>query len=132
MITESEEQGEIVQFMEAIEQSCGGFLPRSIMMDKSKAEMAAMRKLNIHFLLCFFHLLQDWERFLRTCKSGVSGVSLEAKKARREILDDVKRLKQSSDRSIFIKRVAEFKIKWARCPAVLQYLEKEWISCAGK
>ena len=52
------------------------FTFRFIMIDKSKAEMAAVRQLGLAeqakgYLLCYFHFLQDWERFVRSAQSGV-------------------------------------------------------------
>lgn len=48
-----------------------------IMIDKSKTEIAAVRLLTLAgnakgHLLCYFHFLQDWERFLVSKESGVS------------------------------------------------------------
>lgn len=53
------------------------------MIDKSPTEIAAVRQLKLTgdargHLLCYFHYLQDWERFLT---SKVSGVSKEEKNA---------------------------------------------------
>ena len=47
-----------------------------IMIDKSKTEMAAIRLLELSgdakgWLLCYFHFLQDWERFLISKESEV-------------------------------------------------------------
>lgn len=52
------------------------------MIDKSKQEMAAVRQLVLtgdadDYLLCYFHFLQDWERFLRSKDSGVSGREMQ-------------------------------------------------------
>ena len=49
-----------------------------IMIDKAKAEMAAVHQLELTgdalgWLLCYFHYLQDWERYLTSSESGVSG-----------------------------------------------------------
>lgn len=49
-----------------------------IMIDKSKTEMAAVHLLELSgdalgWLLCYFHMLQDWERFLTSVESGVVG-----------------------------------------------------------
>jgi len=43
------------------------------MIDKSKAEIAALKRLGIPYLLCIFHMLQDVERFCKSSKSGVHG-----------------------------------------------------------
>jgi hypothetical protein len=44
--------------------------------DKSLTEIAAVKELvgtgdAKDWLLCYFHLLQDWERFLRSAESGI-------------------------------------------------------------
>lgn len=49
-----------------------------VMIDKSKTEMAAVDLLVLSgdalgWLLCYFHMLQDWERFLTSADSGVVG-----------------------------------------------------------
>jgi hypothetical protein len=44
------------------------------MIDKSKAEMAALRTREIYHLLCLFHVLQDWERFVRSGDGMVNAV----------------------------------------------------------
>ncbi len=48
-----------------------------VMIDKSTTEMAAVRLLVLSgdalgYLLCYFHFLQDWERFLISKETGVS------------------------------------------------------------
>lgn len=48
-----------------------------IVIDKCKAEIAAVKLLQLSgdavgWLLCYFHFLQDWERFLTSSQSGVA------------------------------------------------------------
>jgi hypothetical protein len=45
------------------------------MIDKSKAEMAALRTREIYFLLCLFHVLQEWQRFVRSGEGEINAVS---------------------------------------------------------
>lgn len=64
--------------LQAREASGSDFTYGFIMIDKAKAEMAAVRLLELTldalgWLLCYFHYLQDWERFIRSAESGVSG-----------------------------------------------------------
>ena len=65
-----------------------------IMIDKSKAEMAACGALGITFLLCKFHMFQDVERFCKSSKSGVNGA--ERKWIRVEIYRALRNLQVSS------------------------------------
>lgn len=52
------------------------------MVDKAKNEIAAIRLLELEgeaegHLLCYFHFLQEWERFVRSAESGVSGMDAQ-------------------------------------------------------
>jgi hypothetical protein len=71
------------------------------MIDKSKAEMAAVRESGSTFLLCYFHFLQDWERFLRSSESGVS-----SPEARHAVMLRLAQLKRLPDKAIFEKEVS--------------------------
>jgi hypothetical protein len=58
--------------VQAREAGDGTYAFKYVMIDKSKAEMSAVAStLGSKYLLCYFHLLQDWERFLRSSDSGV-------------------------------------------------------------
>ena len=64
--------------LQAREASGTVFTYAFIMIDKAKAKMAAVRLLELTldalgWLMCYFHYLQDWERFIRSAESGVSG-----------------------------------------------------------
>lgn len=74
----------------------GQFAFKYVMIDKSKAEMAAISSLQLKFLLCYFHLLQDWERFLRGSESGV-----RSGEERHLIMLNVASLKKQRDHAIF-------------------------------
>ena len=55
----------------------GTFKYGHIMIDKSATEIAAVQQLVLSrdalgWLLCYFHFLQDWERFIRSNESGVA------------------------------------------------------------
>jgi hypothetical protein len=52
-----------------------------VMIDKSATEMCALGRLSITFFLCYFHVLQAWERFVRSAESGVP-----AKEQRKKVL----------------------------------------------
>lgn len=62
----------------AKEEGVEAFTYGYIMIDKSKTEMAAVHLLELSgdalgWLLCYFHMLQDWERFLTSAESAVVG-----------------------------------------------------------
>ena len=65
--------------MQAQERGKPEFKYGYVMIDKSRQEMAAVHQLVVTldskgYLLCYFHFLQEWERFLRSKESGVAGV----------------------------------------------------------
>jgi hypothetical protein len=62
--------------------------------------MAAVRESGHTFLLCYFHFLQEWERFLRSSESGVSGPE-----ERHAIMLRLAQLKRQRDSIIFEKEV---------------------------
>ena len=39
-----------------------------VMMDKSKSQIASCKQLGIKYLICIFHMLQDFEKFLQIAK----------------------------------------------------------------
>lgn len=72
-----------------------------IVIDKSKAEIAAVKLLQLSgdalgWLLCYFHFLQDWERFLTSSKSGVGD-----RDAQHKIMLELARLAHCKEESAF-------------------------------
>ena len=70
-----------------------------IMIDKAKVEMAAVDDLKrcgeaAGYLLCYFHFLQEWERFIRSAESGVSCRAMQ--NAAMVCLSSLARLKEST------------------------------------
>lgn len=64
--------------LQANEVGKGDFKYGYFMIDKSATEMAAVNLLVLTgdargWLLCYFHFLQDWERFIRSAESQVAG-----------------------------------------------------------
>ena len=78
----------------------GDFSFKYIMIDKSKAERSAIVSIGAKFLSCFFHLLQDWERFLKSSDSGVRSAE-----DRHDIIVNVAHLKQQHDSAIYDREV---------------------------
>jgi MULE transposase domain len=53
----------------------------TFMIDKSTIEISAIENIGAKYLLCKFHMLQEWERFLKSAESGVSGpINMEPRK----------------------------------------------------
>jgi hypothetical protein len=77
------------------------FKYKFIMMDKSKAEMAAAKSIGAKFLLCYFHFLQEAERFLRGSTSGV-----KTPEDRHKIMLSLANLKRQRNEAIFKKEVS--------------------------
>jgi hypothetical protein len=69
---------------------------RYAMIDKSPTEMKALSDCAIIYFLCYFHVLQAWERFLRSAASKVSN-----KDSRNSVLADVMHLAKSVDEPTF-------------------------------
>lgn len=94
----------------------------SIMIDKSRTEMAAIDAVldqqgsspGPRWLLCYFHMVQELERFL---KSGDAGVG--SKPERHRILVEMMDLKFIRDKGIFLRESAAFKERNACYPKVV-------------
>ena len=87
-----------------------------IMIDKSKQEMAAVRQLQLtgdatDFLLCYFHFLQEWERFLRSSESGVSERGMQHR-----ILVELAALAHVQEQSLFKQKVRGAAVSSQRRP----------------
>ena len=73
------------------------FVYGHVMIDKAQVEMAAVDDLKrcgeaSGYLLCYFHFLQEWERFIRSAESGVT--SKEMQNAAMVSLASLARLKE--------------------------------------
>jgi hypothetical protein len=66
------------------------------MIDKSKVEMAALQQAGMDYFLCLFHMLQEWERFLRSAEGGVKNDA-----DRRAILGNLQQLARTKDEGAF-------------------------------
>ena len=94
----------------------------SIMVDKSRTEMAAIDAVpdqhssspGPRWLSCYFHMVQELERFL---KSGDAGVG--SKPERHRILVEMMDLKFIRDKGIFLRESAAFKDRNACYPKVI-------------
>jgi hypothetical protein len=69
---------------------------KHVMIDKSPTEMRALMDCGLIFFLCYFHVLQAWERFVRSADSGVTD-----KRMRGSILRDVIAVANAKDASVF-------------------------------
>jgi hypothetical protein len=75
-----------------------------VMIDNSKTEKAAVRQLWVTgdakgYLLCYFHFLQDWERFLISKEAGVS------KEEKNAIMVELAELMHCRSKQLFLKKV---------------------------
>ncbi|EFN51443.1 hypothetical protein CHLNCDRAFT_140162 [Chlorella variabilis] len=110
----------------------GTFKYKSIMIDKSKTEIAAVDQLvsTGHaegYLLCYFHFLQDWERFL---SSGDAGVP---KAERHRIMLALARLAHMQDQAPFKQELAFFILSNSQQHLpVAQRMHSSWVPCAEK
>ena len=92
-----------------------GFTYGRIMIDKARAEMAAVRLLELEdlalgFLLCYFHFLQDWERFLRSAESGIPSAD---KELRHCIMLSLAALANVRDEKLFQEKVGNMTGIWS-------------------
>ncbi|PSC75998.1 hypothetical protein C2E20_1680 [Micractinium conductrix] len=125
------------EFLEAVAKAVGpDFAFGWIMIDCSKAEMAAIGRLVLKglaagFLLCKFHFLQSIEQFCKTAGSGVHGK--EGQLSRLRIYGHIIALQAIRDKSTFNVRCAAF-LELLRTPGggvestkFAAYFEKEWV-----
>ena len=90
----------ILPLLQARKEGDGTFSYKFIMMDKSKAEMAAANAIGAEFLLCYFHFLQEAERF---CRGSTSGV--KSPEDRHAIIISLASLAKQRNEAIFNKEV---------------------------
>ncbi len=94
----------------------------SFMIDKSTAEICAIGTLlERMWHLCIFHVLQDWDRFLKSSEAGVKD-----KEVRTAVLQALKRLSQTRDKEQFAAASANFKGDFAALPRVVHHYSKNW------
>ena len=79
------------------------WLPKRFMIDKSKAEIKALDLLGIQWLLCKFHMLQDWERRVKSAVGGVHG-----KGDQRMIIGRIQNLINVADKHAFYYKKRDF------------------------
>ena len=95
---------------------------RRFMIDKSATEICAIGTLlGREWLLCLSHMLQDWERFLRSSESGV-----RQRCDRLEIQRALKRLFHARNKQQFAADSADFKVAFAAFPSVINHYSKNW------
>lgn len=69
---------------------------KNAMIDKSPTEMRALEDCGMRYFLCLFHVLQAWERFVRSADGGVT-----SKDVRKAILADIIALAKCADAAAF-------------------------------
>lgn len=125
---DQERSDEIKLFVEHVLQAAkkihSAFTVSNFMIDKSKAEIKAVIDLGYNYYLCKFHVLQDWERFLRSSKAGVPKVD------QGKIIHEIIKLIEIDDKAVFCKVEEQFLGKWTHYTSVTDYYKKEWAGCA--
>ena len=101
------------------------WLPKRFMIDKSKAEIKALDSLSIQWLLCKFHMLQDWERWVKSAFGGVHG-----KDSQRNIIGRIQDLVNVGDKHAFDYKEKEFVDTLEAFPSMREYYNNEWKPCA--
>jgi hypothetical protein len=72
------------------------------MIDKSPMEMSVLEELGIFYCLCLFHVLQEWERFLRSGESGAKA------QVRQGMLQDLRDLASTANQAVFESKERSF------------------------
>eukprot|EP00611_Tribonema_gayanum_P026463 TRINITY_DN630_c0_g1_i7.p1 TRINITY_DN630_c0_g1~~TRINITY_DN630_c0_g1_i7.p1 ORF type:complete len:600 (-),score=121.78 TRINITY_DN630_c0_g1_i7:81-1880(-) len=124
MLTSSQAAKEVKLFMDKVQEKTTRTI-RYAMIDKSPTEMRALDDCSIQYFLCFFHVLQAWERFVRSADGGVRDQGM-----RKAILANIKKLAGIRDRANFVIEETAFKHRWAHHAAVVQYYNDNWACCA--
>ena len=92
------------------------------MIDKSATEICAIGTLLRRcWLLCLLHMLQDWERFLRSSDSGVRQAA-----DRLRVQRALRQLARIRDERQFAADSAAFKAAFAAFPKVVAHYSKNW------
>lgn len=130
MVSSSEAAQPITIFISKVEEAARQLLAdpsfqlRSFMIDKSAAEIRAIRDLpgERNILLCRFHMLQDWVRFLRSSKAGV------AEGDRGAVVAALRGLADAADSQLFEQKATAFmaKFKAKRYGTVAHHFAKNW------
>jgi hypothetical protein len=76
------------------------------MIDKSNTEIRALTDCGIKYFLCLFHVLQAWERFVRSGEGGI-----KEKGIRKAVMADMQHLARTKDKGVFKQRETDFKEK---------------------
>ena len=124
MISNAESADEVQLFVKTVQEQVtkdfaevggGECRFKNMMIDKSKAEMSGLSLLEIFWVLCWFHVLQELQRFLRSAESGVRN-----KEEQQRILREIEELKLCKSRAQFEQRSSVFMSANQAYPHVLQ------------
>lgn len=98
----------------------------TFMIDKSTACIAAINRLQGKYLLCSFHMDQDFDRFMKKTISGISGK--ENAGLRHRIHKEIQTLQNTTDVHSFTMRSNKFKdwLSQRQLDSVKQYYEINW------
>jgi hypothetical protein len=131
MVTSSEGADVVTVFLQQLKAAVrrlpdgGDFKWGRIMIDKSRTEAAAIRACGEQFGYCYFHFLQEWERFARSGRVGIKDATTRA-----DLLQDLATLKRQGTEVLFKQQASQFYKKWKKFPEVVQNFRDNWASCA--
>ena len=126
-ISEGETAESWGRFLEAVLKKAGLAAADCVfMIDKSLAEIAAIKALGARYLLCKFHFLQEGDRWLKTVESGVAGVARADDRFR--IVHRLIKLQRVADARAFAAESEAFK-RWlvdSGMEAVANWYSSNW------
>jgi hypothetical protein len=126
---EGESGDEVELFISKMRAAAQELLPsfnfHYFLIDKAKAEISAIQKQGHKYLLCYFHMLQDFERFAKTRESGIKD-----KEERASLLQAMAVLRDIDNKVVFDNKATDFGRVWAEYPMVLKYFRDNWLPCA--
>jgi hypothetical protein len=116
-----------VEFLQAVLNAAGLSAENlNFMIDKSQTEISAIKAIGAKYLLCKFHMLQDWERFLKSTQSGMHGRTNQ--RWRQTTLWELSALQLLTDRGVFEANSAAFEdsLQNSGFGAVLRHYQSNW------
>jgi hypothetical protein len=132
MITSSEASEPVTKFLEVLHAANPHtFNPSVIMIDASLVEVKAIRDyslsqpMQLEIRICFFHLMQAWERWLKRSENKVAKVHQEG------ILRIIRVMKQARDAATYQHHLDVLK-KYTDCYSlqhVMKYFTDTWGEC---
>lgn len=126
MITSVDNHQTVRKMLDAVTQACGDyFKPKMVMIDKCDAESKGIREWDpeVEIVLCFFHVMQAWRRWLNRSNNGVKSMKADV------IMRFIRAMKNAVTPAAFYeeKEILEAYLKGEQLGNVKNYLDSEWI-----